>query len=375
MRGVLTEEQEQLGAAVRALFTDQSSEAAVRKSMETAEGFDRDLWTKMAEQMGLLALAIPEQFGGDGYGSEEIGVVMTEMGRALYCGPYLSSIVMFATALAATGDDDACAEFLPSIGAGAKIGTVALSEEGESWSPDGVNLVARADGSKFVLNGVKTHVIDGHIADVILVVARTESGIGLFLVDSADEGLMKTSQPTLDRTRRQATLAFNDVHGRLVGSGVQGWDAVARMLDVAAIALANEQVGGLERVLDMSVHYAKERTQFGRPIGSFQAVKHKCADMLVMLESSRSTARLAAAADAADDHSVSVLASLAQSVCSEAFSKAASENIQIHGGIGFTWEHPAHLYFKRARSSEVMFGGPDHHRRVLGDISGLLPSR
>ncbi|PYE16935.1 alkylation response protein AidB-like acyl-CoA dehydrogenase [Williamsia limnetica] len=375
MRGVLTEEQEQLGAAVNALFADKSPEAAVRKSMESAEGYDRELWDQMAEQMGLFGLAIPEQFGGDGYGSEEIGVVMTEMGRALYCGPYLSSVVMFATALGAAGDNDAAARYLPAIASGATIGTVALTEDKESWEPEGVTLSARADGSGYTLHGTKTHVLDGHIADVILVVGRTDSGISLFLVDAADPAVTRTPLPTLDRTRRQATLTFDGARGRLVGIDGEGWAAVARMLDVAVIALANEQVGGIERVLDMSVQYAKERTQFGRPIGSFQAVKHKCADMLVALESAKSTARLAASADADGDPGVSALADLSKSVCSEAYSRCASETIQLHGGIGFTWEHPAHLYFKRARSSEVLFGGPSHHRRLLGERVGLLPAR
>ena len=375
MRGVLTEEQEQLGAAVRALLADKSPEAAVRKTMETAEGYDGELWSQMAQQMGLFGLAIPEEFGGDGYGSEEIGVVMTEMGRALYCGPYLSSVVMFATALGAAGDDDAAARYLPAIASGATIGTVALTEHSESWEPEGVTLSAHADGSAYTLTGTKTHVLDGHLAEVILVVGRTTAGISLFLVDSADPGVVRTPLPTLDRTRRQATIAFDGAKGRLVGAEGSGWAAVARMLDVAAIALANEQVGGIERVLDMSVQYAKERTQFGRPIGSFQAVKHKCADMLVALESAKSTARLAAAADADDDPGVPALADLSKAVCSEAFSRCASETIQLHGGIGFTWEHPAHLYFKRARSSEVLFGGPALHRRLLGDRVGLLPAR
>ncbi|MCK0516753.1 acyl-CoA dehydrogenase family protein [Williamsia sp. DF01-3] len=375
MRGVLTEEQEQLGAAVRALLAEKSSEAAVRKSIETAEGYDRELWAMMADQMGLLSLAIPEQFGGDGYGSEEIGVVMHEMGRALYCGPYLSSVVMFATALAAAGDDDASARYLPAIASGSTIGTVALTEDKESWGPEGVTLTARADGSTYTLTGSKTHVIDGHIAEMVLVVGRTDAGVSLFLVDAGDPGLTRTPLPTLDRTRRQATLVFDGARGRLVGSDGDGWAAVARTLDVATIALANEQVGGIERVLDMTVQYAKERTQFGRPIGSFQAVKHKCADMLVALESAKSTARLAAAADAGGDPGVSALADLSKAVCSEAYSKATSETIQLHGGIGFTWEHPAHLYFKRARSSEVLFGGPSHHRRLLGERVGLLPVR
>ncbi|MDV6264736.1 acyl-CoA dehydrogenase family protein [Rhodococcoides yunnanense] len=375
MRGVLTEEQDQLGGAVRALLAEKSSEAAVRKTMDTAEGYDRELWTLIADQMGLSGLAIPEQFGGDGYGSEEIGVVMHEMGRALYCGPYLGTVVMFATALVATGDDDACSQYLPAVASGSILGTVALTEDRESWEPEGITLAARDDGSAYSLTGSKTHVIDGHVADVILVVGRTDAGVSLFLVQSGDPGVTRTPLPMLDRTRRQATLTFDDARGRLVGSDGAGWAAVSRMLDVATIALANEQVGGIERVLDMTVQYAKERSQFGRPIGSFQAVKHKCADMLVALESAKTTARLAAAADAAGDPGVPALADLSKVVCSEAYSRSTSETIQLHGGIGFTWEHPAHLYFKRARSSEVLFGGPSHRRRRLGERVGLLPVR
>jgi alkylation response protein AidB-like acyl-CoA dehydrogenase len=222
-----------------------------------------------------------------------------------------------------------------------------------------------------VLDGHKTFVLDGHTADVVLVVARTDAGVSLFLVDGDAPGLGRTAMPTMDQTRKQARLVFSSVPARLVGTEGVGWPAVSRALDLAAVALAAEQVGGAQRVLEMSVEYAKVRVQFGRPIGSFQAVKHKCADMLLAVESAKSAAYYAAWTAADDNEELPVMASLAKAFCSEAYFKAAADNIQIHGGIGFTWDHPAHLYFKRAKSSELILGDPAYHRELLAQRIGI----
>lgn len=371
MYGVRTAEQQELAATVRKLLTERSAEAAVRATMATAEGYDRVLARLMAEQMGLYGLAIPEEYGGAGFGFVELSVVLEEMGRALLCGPFFSSVVLFANALLESGDEEACRTWLPEIAAGRVVGTVAIGEDREGWDEQSIQLTARRDGDRFVLNGRKRHVLDGALAEVMVVAARLPEGVSLFVTDGGS-GVRRTLVPTLDRTRKQATLDFDETPARLITAPGQGWPVLRRVLDIAAVALACEQVGGAERTLEMAVDYAKTRHQFGRPIGSFQAIKHKCADMLVAVESARSAARCAADAVAAGDPERELLAGLAKVVCSEAFSKCATDNIQIHGGIGFTWEHPAHLYYKRAKSAEVHFGSPNYHRERLTRRVGAL---
>ncbi|WP_109526580.1 MULTISPECIES: acyl-CoA dehydrogenase family protein [Nocardia] len=371
MYGVRSAEQRELAATVRKLLREKSSEVAVRATMDTPEGYDRELGRVMAEQVGLHGLAIPEEYGGAGFGFVELSVVLEEMGRALLCGPFFSSVVLFANALLEAGDDDACRTWLPDIAAGRVVGTVAISEDREGWDESSIQLAARRDGDRFLLSGRKRHVLDGALADVIVVAARSTDGVGLFVVDT-ELGLRRTPVPTLDRTRKQATLDFDETPARSLTAPGCGWPLLRRILDLAAVALACEQVGGAERVLEMAVDYAKTRHQFDRPIGSFQAVKHKCADMLVAVESARSAARCAADAVAADGPERELSAAIAKSVCSEAFSRCARDSIQIHGGIGFTWEHSAHLYYKRAKSSEVHFGSPSYHRERSADLIDVL---
>ena len=215
------------------------------------------------------------------------------------------------------------------------------------------------------------YVLDGHIADLILVVARTDAGVSLFAVDGDAAGLTRTPLSTMDQTRKQARLEFENTPARLIESEGIGWDFMARVLDLVAVGLAAEQVGGAQKVLEMAVEYAKVRVQFGRPIGSFQAIKHKCADMLLEVESAKSAAYYGMWCAAEMDDELPSVASLAKAYCSEAYFHAAAENIQIHGGIGFTWEHPAHLYFKRAKSSELLFGDPTYHRELLAQRIGI----
>ena len=366
-----SDEQEELRVSMRRFLEDKSPESEVRRLMETAEGYDPAVWRQMAEQLGLLGLIVPEAHGGMGYGYVELIVVLEEMGRALLCSPYFSTVVLATNLLLASGDETACADYLPGIAAGTTIATVAVAEGSGRW--DGAGILTEASGrpGSWTLSGEKLYVTDGHVADLVLVAARGPAGVSVFAVDSSAEGFGAEPLTTMDMTRRQARLTFSGAPARLVGPEGGGWEALSRMLDLAAVALAAEQVGGAQKVLEMSVAYAKLRVQFGKPIGSFQAIKHKCADMLLQVESAKSAAYYACWAAAEGSDELPVAACLAKSYCSEAYFNAAAENIQIHGGIGFTWEHPAHLYFKRAKSSEVLFGDPAHYRELLATRIGM----
>jgi alkylation response protein AidB-like acyl-CoA dehydrogenase len=371
MSFAFSEEQEELRRMLRRFLEEKSPETEVRRLMDTDAGYDAAVFAQMAEQLGLQGLAIPEAYGGSGYSHVELLVVFEEMGRALLCAPYFSSVALAANLLATCGDAAACADYLPGIAAGTTIATVALAEPAGRWDEAGVTLRAERREGIWSLTGEKSFVIDGHIADVVLVAARSAAGVSVFAVEAGAAGFTSVALDTLDRTRKQARLTFDATPARLVGADGAGWPALAAMLDLVAVALAAEQAGGAQRVLEMAVDYAKVRVQFGRPIGSFQAIKHKCADMLLEVESARSAAYYAGWAAAAGSDELPVVASLAKSYCSEAFFHAAAENIQIHGGIGFTWEHPAQLYFKRAKSSELLFGDPAYHRELLAQRIGL----
>ncbi len=371
MNFAFSEEQEELRKVVKAFLDGKSSEAAVRELMETESGYDEAVWRQMGEQMGLQGLIIPEEFGGSGYSYVELIVVLEEMGRRLLCAPYFSTVVLAANALIHSGDEAAKKAHLPGIAAGETIATVAFTEENGRWDETGIEAAATADGDAFKISGTKMFVLDGHTADLILVAARTGAGVSLFAVAGDAAGLTRTPLSTMDQTRKQAKLVFDGTPGTLVGTDGGGWDTLSTMLDLAAVALAAEQVGGGQEVLEAAVQYAKDRVQFGRPIGSFQAIKHKCADMLLEVESAKSAAYYAGWCAAEMNDELPSVASLAKAYCSEAYFHAAAENIQIHGGIGFTWEHPAHLYFKRAKSSELLFGDPTYHRELLAQRIGI----
>ncbi len=371
MQFAFTEEQDQLRSFVRQFLEEKSSEDTVRELMETDAGYDEAVWSQMAEQLGLQSLVIPEEHGGQGFGWVELVVVLEEMGRSLLCAPFFSTVVLATSALTLTDDADAAGEYLPKIASGELIATVAMTEENGRWDETGVTATATQDGDSWRLSGVKHYVLDGHIAGLIIVAARTAAGVSLFAVDGDAAGMTRTALATMDQTRKQAKIELADTPARLLGVDGAGWDTMVRVLDRAAVGLAAEQVGGAQFVLDMAVEYAKVRVQFGRPIGSFQAIKHKCADMLLEVESAKSAAYYAAWCAAEDNDELPAMASLAKSYCSEAYFHATAENIQIHGGIGFTWEHPAHLYFKRAKSSELLFGDPTYHRELLAQRIGL----
>jgi alkylation response protein AidB-like acyl-CoA dehydrogenase len=366
-----SEEQEELRRTVRSFLEDKSSSPEVRRLMETTEGYDPAVWSQMANQLGLQGLAIPEEFGGSGFSYVELVVVLEEMGRALLCAPYFSTVALAANTILHSGDDAAKKELLPGIASGETIATLAFTEDNGRWDADGITMTASKAGDGYTLDGHKMFVIDGHNANLVLVAAKTGEGISLFSVDGDASGLTRTPLTTMDQTRKQARLEFAGVPAKLIGTEGKGWDTLSRVLDLAAVALAAEQVGGAQKCLDMSVEYAKVRVQFGRPIGSFQAIKHKCADMLLEVESAKSAAYYAGWAAAELNDELPVVASLAKAYCSDAYFHAAAENIQIHGGIGFTWEHDAHLYFKRAKSSELLLGDPTYHRELLAQRIGI----
>jgi len=371
MNFAFSEEQEELRKVVKDFLNAKSDEATVRELMDTEPGYDPAVWSQMGEQMGLQGLIIPEEFGGSGYGYVELIVVLEEMGRRLLCAPYFSTVVLAANTLMHSGDAAAKAKYLPGIASGETIATLAFTEANGKWDESGITMEASGSGDSWTLNGEKMYVLDGHTADLVLVAARTGPGVSLFAVDGNAAGLTRTALSTMDQTRKQARLGFANVAAELIGTEGGGWDVLSTVLDLAAVGLAAEQVGGAQECLEMAVQYAKDRVQFGRPIGSFQAIKHKCADMLLEVESAKSAAYYAGWCASEMNDELPSVASLAKSYCSEAYFHTTAENIQIHGGIGFTWEHPAHLYFKRAKSSELLFGDPTYHRELLAQRIGI----
>jgi alkylation response protein AidB-like acyl-CoA dehydrogenase len=370
-----TEEQEELRRIARRWLDEKVPSGRVRALMETDEGYDPDLWREHAE-LGWQAMAIPEEYGGAGFGFLEQVVLLEEMGRSLYPAPFFSTAVLAANALLLGGTERQKQDHLPGIASGETIATLAFTEPNGRWDASGIEATATRDGDGWVIDGTKSFVLDGHVAGLLIVAAKTggPDGVSLFLVPADAAGVSRRRLETMDMTRKQAEVRLAGVRvpaEALLGDADGGWELLEGVLRLAVVALAAEQVGGAQRCLDMAVDYAKVRVQFGRPIGSFQAIKHKCADMLVAVESARSAAYYATWAASVGDEELALVAPLAKSYCSEAYFTCAAENIQIHGGIGFTWEHDAHLYFKRAKSSELMFGDPSYHRAILADRLGL----
>lgn len=375
MHYVLSEEQESFKESLRRFLQTRSGEADVRRLIEDDRGYDPDVWSQLATQLGLQGLQVPEQYGGAGLGHQELAVALEEMGRVLYGGPIFSTVVLAVNTLLEADDHRACEAYLPAIAAGECVATVAFTEDDGGWDLDQINLQAVDVGSgDFRLDGAKSFVLDGHVADLILVLGVAQTGPGLFAVSGRDldsTSLTRTSLPTLDLTRRQTRLQFDNVPARQVGIPGQGAAVMRRVLALAAVALSAEQVGGAQKCLDMAVDYAKQRIQFGRPIGSFQAIKHKCAEMSLKLGAARSASMYASWCAATRSADLMEEASVAKAYCSETFIYAAAENLQIHGGIGFTWEHAAHLYLRRAKSSELFLGDGRYHRERVIQHLGL----
>ena len=365
-----TDEHEELRATVRAFLEKRSPEEAVREQMASERGYDPGVWKQMAEELGLAGLIIDEEHGGAGFTYVELLIAVEEMGRALLCSPFLGTAVLSANALQLCADETTQKELLAGIASGETIVSLAHAEPNGRWDLEGISLEAAKTGDGYSLTGAKAWVLDGHVADVLLVVARVDGGLGLFRVEGDAPGLRRSLVPSLDTTRKLAHLDLDGTPARRVSAGDSS-EGIRKALGLTIAALAAEQVGGAQKCLEMSVEYAGSRLQFGRPIGSYQSIKHKCADMLVAVEFAKSAATNACFAAAGDEPDFLESASLAKSYCSEAYFHAAADAIQIHGGMGFTWEHPVHLYFKRAKASELLFGDAAYHREVLAGLAGI----
>ncbi len=373
------EEQELLRATARKFLENECTSEFVRKRMAEDAGVTEEFWTKLAEQ-GWLGLIYDEEYGGSGLGIVDLTVLMEEMGRAVMPGPFFSTVLLGGLTIKEAGSAAQKKEWLSKIAAGKAKATLAWTEPNARWDAAGVTTTAKESGKGFVLNGVKLFVPDAHLADVLVVVARTregkspEDGIGLFLVPKDARGLQIKLLPTMDQTRKICEVRLDDVSvgaDALLGDRHGGWAPLARVLERATVALCAEMCGGAQRVLDMTTDYAKIRIAFGKPIGSFQGVKHKAADMLVDVENAKSLTYYAAWAVDENVPEAALAASMAKAYTSDAYRKVSGAGIQIHGGIGFTWEHDLHLYFKRAKSSEFTFGDATYHREKVAQLINL----
>jgi alkylation response protein AidB-like acyl-CoA dehydrogenase len=374
-----SQEQDLLRATARKFLENECTSEFVRKRMEEPAGVTPEFWTKLAEQ-GWLGLIYPEEYGGSGLGVVDLIVLMEEMGRASMPGPFVSTVLLGGLAILEAGSAAQKKEWLSKIATGEAKATLALTEPNARWDAAGVTVTARAAGGGFVLSGTKLFVPDAHVADVLVVVARTaeaknaEDGIGLFLVPKDAAGLEVTLLPTMDQTRKLCEVKLTDVRvsrDGVLGAAGSGWAPLARVIQRATVALCAEMCGGAQRVLDMTTEYAKIRIAFGKPIGSYQGVKHRAADMLVDVENAKSLTYYAAWAVDENAPEAALSASMAKAYVSDAFRKVAGAGIQLHGGIGFTWEHDLHLYFKRAKSSEFAFGDATYHRERVAQLISL----
>jgi len=364
-------ELDELRQLVRGFLQEKSPGREVRRLMEADRNRDDAVWAQMADQLGLPGIVVPTAYGGAGYGPAELGVVLEEMGRVLLVAPYFATVALAGQALATSGDADAQERWLSGIADGSLTATLAVAEESGSWDLGEVRATAQRAGDQWAVSGTKLYVVDGHTADLLLVVARAPDGLGVFGVERDAAGVERAKLDTLDLTRELASVVLRDAPAVRVGAGPDSMEWLSWVGDLALAALAAEQIGGAARCLELSVEYAKVREQFGRPIGSFQAIKHKCANMLLEVECGRSAVYHASAALAEGQPDASIAATLAYAYCSKAFTHVAKECIQIHGGIGYTWEHDAHLYLRRAKSSQLLFGPPARQRARLAEMAGI----
>jgi alkylation response protein AidB-like acyl-CoA dehydrogenase len=362
MRFSFSNEQEEFRSILRRFLDAQSKPTDVRRLMETEAGFERDRWKKLNQELGLTAVHIPEEYGGQGFGYTELSIVLEEMGRALLCAPYFSSVVLAASAIINAGSDAQKRKLLSGIASGDTTAALAFTEDSGQWDGASVTMTATPSGNGYKLDGVKSFVVDGHTADLIVVLARApgskgNDGLSLFTVAADAAGLERKPLKTMDATRKLARLTFKGVQAELLGDAGKAAEPFAKTMVQAAICLANEMVGGADKLRETSLEYSQMRMQFGRPIASFQSMKHKAADY-------------AAAAIDENDADVATTASLAKASASEAYMQTAVHAIQIRGGIGFTWDEDAHLWFKRAKSSEILLGDAAYHRELM--MQGMI---
>jgi len=369
-----SEEQEMLRDAAKRFLADNCSTKFVRQTMADATAHNQGFWKKLVE-LGWPGLLIPEEFGGQGGTFLDMTVVIEECGKALVPGPFFAQALLGATILVEGGSADAKKNILPKMATGEYIGTVAIAEAAGRFDAGGIQLKAAKSGADYVLSGEKFFVPDAHVANGIAVAARTsgsgEKGISIFTVPANEKGVTITQLKTVDMTRRLCHVKFDNAKAAgILGKVDEGWPLLRRTLDVATAALATETVGTAQKALDLSVEYAKTRVQFGKPIGSFQAVKHKCVDMMVGVENARSLAYYAAWTVDTRAAEAATAVPMAKAYASDMGKNVTSEAIQVHGGIGFTWEHDMHLFHRRALADEANFGNAPVHRETVA--SSLL---
>jgi alkylation response protein AidB-like acyl-CoA dehydrogenase len=371
-----TEEQEMLRDSARRFFESECTSQFVRARMAEPTAVTDEFWQKLAEQ-GWLGIVYPEAEGGSGLGLVDLVVLMEEMGRAVMPGPFLSTVLLGGAVIAEAGAPAQRRQWLPHIVDGGAKAALAWTEPNLRWDAAGITLRAREAAGDFTLSGSKLFVGDAHLADIVVVAARTrdgstmEDGVSLFLVPKATPGLTITVLPTIDETRKLCEVRLDNVAvpaGGLLGEIHQGWAPLSRVISRATVALAAEMCGGAQQVLDMTVAYAKMRVAFGKPIGSYQGVKHQAADMLVALENAKSLTYYAAWAFDQGLDEAPLAVSMAKAAASDMSHKIAGTGIQLHGGIGMTWEHDLQLYFKRAKASEVAFGDATWHRERVAQL-------
>ena len=373
MKFSFTEEQDKFRSVLRRFLEDKSPSTEVRRLMATADGWEREQWTKINSALGLTAVAIPEAYGGHGFGLSEQCIVLEEMGRSLLCAPYFGSAVLAASAILYAGTEKQKSELLPGIASGSTVATLAFTEENGSWDNSGLTTIFEKSNNEYSITGTKSFVLDGTTADLIIVLARApntkkDEGLSLFAVDGQASGLKKELLESVDETRKLARIHFDRVPARLIGEEGNAAGPMKKTMTRSIICLANEMVGGAERLREDALEYVKMRMQFGRSIASFQVTKHKATDMLADVELAKSAAYFAAAAFDQEDNETEEAASIAKAASSEAYMQTAIHSIQMHGGIGFTWDNDTHLWFKRAKSSEVFLGDPAHHHEKMMTI-------
>jgi alkylation response protein AidB-like acyl-CoA dehydrogenase len=379
MEFAFTEEQEMIRDTAAAFLAEVSDSAAVRRAMGTEQGYEPELWGRICSEMYWQAIHIPEAYGGMGLGYVELVAMMEQMGRSLLCSPFFSTVCLAGNALRVAGSEAQQGRWLAQLCEGALTATLAFNGGSSRWDAESITATWRHEGDGYMLDGDYRYVIDGHTADLLIVAARAEGttgdeGISLFLLPAATSGVSRQWLATMDQARKQAAVQLNSVSlaaDALMGEPGQGWTSLSKIIDLATIALAAEQVGGCQQLLDMTVDYTSERVQFNRTIASYQAVKHKAADMMLQTEVARSAIYYAAcvAQEALEGGPLAgelrEAASVAKSYCSDAYFAVAGDALQLFGGVGFTWEYDVHLYFKRAKSSEHLLGNGVFHRERL----------
>ena len=379
MEFTFTEEQELLKDAANSFLEEFSSSTKIREAMESDRGFDPLVWKKIATDLGWLALLIPEKYDGLGLTWIELVALLEQMGKHLFCSPFHSTICLGVSSLLEAGNEEQKSKYLPQIARGDLLITLACVEKEGNWDSEGIKTTFKKEGQNYYLNGNKKYVPYGHSSQFIVIAARQEGSQGeedlsLFLVNAMEPNITINKLVTMDQTKPQAELTLDNLklnESHLLGEEGKGWEALSRIRTLGALGIAADQVGGAQKCLDMTCKYVLEREQFNRKIGSFQSIKHRLADMMVLVESAKSSVYYASCIAADNNEELNEAVSIAKSYCSEAYFKCAADSIQLHGGVGFTWEFDIHLYFKRAKSSEISFGDPRIHKEKIANILGI----